>query len=219
MRDNNGGRRLPIDRPVVFSEEEARLIRETRFFEVKAAVTQKVKVLLHQLQHTLQKEIDSAPFPAPPGFDPKNHQYVKGEHLRDFPYLYLDCPKHFKREEMLTFRTLFWWGHFFVFGWILGGADLPRYRRNLLARYDVFSGGEWYLLTADTPWEWRLAPECLLALRPENRDRAAAALAERPFLKLHRYLPLDPALTGEGVIAAARAAFRSGKFLLEGPHG
>jgi len=195
--------------PIRFTIDEHTLIQDTLFFETKVIVSQKVKTLLLQLHLELKKELRGVHFLAPQGFDPKNYQFVKGEHLQAFPYLYLDFPKYFKSQEKLTFRTLFWWGHFFVFSLILEGEHLNQYKINLLDHYTALANQGLFILMTDTPWEWRLESNTLLEIRKENKKEIETALETRPFIKIHRYLKFDhPALRDGTVIEEALQSFR-----------
>lgn len=205
-----------MEQPVRFTPEENILIQDTRFFETKVSVSQKVKTLLKQIHIELKQEIPTNGLITPQGFDSKNFQLVKGEHLLNFPYLYLDFPKHFKNKEMMTFRTLFWWGHFFVFSWFLEGQCLNQYRRNLLEHYELFSNQGLFILMTEKPWEWRLESKYLLEIRKENKQEVAAALETQTFLKIHRYLNFDQTAVREGkVVEEALKAFRLMRPLIE----
>ncbi|HIE66274.1 MAG: hypothetical protein ABGX83_04170 [Nitrospira sp.] len=210
----------PINTPVHFTIEEHALIQDTHFFETKATVSQKVKTLLLQLHFELKEELREISFLAPREFDPENYQFVKGEHLQGFPYLYLDFPKFFKGQEKLTFRTLFWWGHFFVFSLILEGEYLHQYKRNLLDHYIALANQGLFILMTDTLWEWRLDSNTLLEIRKDNKKEVSAALENRPFLKIHRYLVFDhPALKEGTVIEEALQTFRLMSLLVKAPVG
>lgn len=151
----------------------------------------------------------------PQGFDSANFQFVKGEHLLNFPYRYLDFPKHFKNKEMLTFRTLFWWGHFFVFSLMLEGEFLAQYKRNLLTHYGSFSNQEFFILMTETPWEWRMESKYLLEIRTDNQEEVRKALASRTFLKVHRYLKFEEsAVRKRKVVEEALKTFRLLRSLL-----
>ncbi len=198
-----------VSGPVCFTSEEKNLIQDTHFFETKVRVTQKIKTLLHQLKPEIEKEARALKFLSPQGFDPENFQFVKGEHLRDFPYLYLDFPKHFNRTEKFSFRTLFWWGHYFIFSWILEGQYLDHYKKNLLTQYDVLSDQGLSILLTDTLWEWRKNPEFLLEIKSGNKKEVEDVLAGRPFLKIHRYLAFDqPSLLEGTLLEEAMDSFR-----------
>ena len=173
------------------TDTERRLLQDTTFFPAKAAIAEKVKQWLTELRDALRTEMASGCFLAPEGTDVQQGQLVKGEHLLDFPYHYLDCPKYFSQGEMFAYRTLVWWGHHVVFALILQGEHLARYKANLLAAYDQLADRGLSLLMTDTPWEWRQGDAYLLPLLRRNRDVVEAALAGRPFLKLHRCLPFD----------------------------
>jgi len=171
-------------------------------------VSQKVKTLLQQIHLELKKEIPTRGLLVPQGFDSENFQFVKGEHLLNFPYRYLDFPKYFKNKEMLTFRTLFWWGHFFVFALMLEGTSLEQYKRNLLTHYDSFSDHGFFILMTETPWEWRLESKYLLEIRTDNQKEVTSALASRTFLKIHRYLKFEESVVREGrVVGEALKTF------------
>lgn len=102
--------------PIYFTPAERSLIQETHFFQAKAIITKKVKRMLEGLHAALKEELAASSLLAPEGVDTTTGQFVKGEHLHDFPYQYLDLPKYFSHDEKFTFRSLFWWGHHFVLG-------------------------------------------------------------------------------------------------------
>ena len=192
-----------------FTPEEGRLIQDTHFFRTKAAVTVKVKEILRGLHAEIAQELAISKLLAPEGVDLAQGQLVKGEHLLDFPYLYLDFPKLFTQAEKFAFRSLFWWGHFFVFALILEGRHLDRYKSNLLEAYDRVAEGGFSLLLTETPWEWREDPQFLLEIRTDNRRAVASALAFRPFLKIHRYFHFsDPELLEGRIVQAGGETFR-----------
>jgi len=183
------------------TDEERRLLEDTAFFPAKAAIADKVKRWLTELRDRLRLEAETGRFLAPAGTDFQQGQLVRGEHLLEFPYHYLDCPKYFSAGEMFTYRTLVWWGHHVVFALILQGPRLARYKANFLAAYDQLADRELALLMTATPWEWRRGDDYLLPVRRANRDVVAAALAGRPFVKVHRVVPFDHPAIVEGRLA------------------
>ncbi|HEY5649647.1 MAG TPA: hypothetical protein VLB09_07725 [Nitrospiria bacterium] len=195
--------------PLTFSTEELSVIQDTRLFKIKADVTPKIQNLLHQLQAVYSEELSRSSLLMPEGVDTHKGQFVKGEHLLDFPYLYLDFPKLFTTEEKFAFRSLFWWGHYWVFAWILEGGHMRQYKDNLIGAYDQLSGRGLHLLMTDTPWEWRKDPEFSLEIRKDNRDQITAAIQARPFLKIHRYVDFEnPAFVKGDIAREAAEIFR-----------
>lgn len=186
------------------------MLADRRFFPAKARIMAKLRRALEEIQAGIKAELSGAVLLAPEGFDPARAQFVKGEHLEDFPYQYLDCPKHFAGDDALTFRSLLWWGHHAVFALILGGARLPEYKRNLINRYQQVAGHDLHISLAPTPWEWKQGEGHTLPLTPDRKPEVSAVLTGRRFLKLARYVALDSAEVREGRLPAiACETFRS----------
>jgi len=183
--------------------EEVALVADDKFFRVKAAITPKVRAMLEAVHDALKQELAGVPLLAPPGFDPDKRQYVKGEHLEDFPYQYLDFPKHFEGGNTFTFRTLFWWGHHVVFALILEGDGLRSYKQNLINRYGQIADRDFDLCLSPTPWEWKRGQGYTLPLSRDRKSEVAAVLSNRPFFKLARFIPLDDPIIRQGRLAQA----------------
>ncbi len=196
--------------PFSFNSGEIALLTDAQFFRQKAKVSEKIRGQLVGVHGALQDELRRADLIVPASLDPGRHQFVKGEHLEDCPYQYLDCPKHFVGDEKCTFRTLFWWGHHVVCAWIVEGALLKRYKKNLVDRFHQLAGRDLELSTAPSPWEWKRGEGYTLPLRHDRKAQVAAVMAERAHLKIGRYFPLDDDRVRAGDLAgAAREAFQS----------
>ena len=117
-----------------FDAPEIALLGDPAIFRLKARIDAKLRRTLEQVHVELRAECESITLHAPDGFDPAKVQLVKGEHLEDHPYQYLDYPKHFHGETKFTFRTLIWWGHHVVFAWLLEGGHSAGRRFAIAAR-------------------------------------------------------------------------------------
>lgn len=178
---------------MLFTPDEIGLLADAQFFRKKAAMTAKVRAQLEATHHALQAELAGVPLVVPPGFNPNACQLVKGEHLEDFPYQYLDFPKHFDGVNTFTVRTLFWWGHHAVCALLLGGAEIKRYKKHFIDRFHQLAGNGLEVSLAPTLWEWKRGEGYTLPVTHDRKARLAAVLAERSFLKIIRCVPLtDP---------------------------
>jgi len=196
--------------PVVFTETETRLLVDAQFFRQKAAITAKIRGLLEETHRALQAGLDTVTLVTPPGFNSKIHQLVKGEHLEDFPYQYLDYPKHFQDGNTFTFRTLVWWGHHLVCGLLLAGAGVPQYKRHLLGRFHQLAGRGLELSLAPSLWEWKRGEGYTLPITHDRKAQIAAVLAERSFMKVVRCLPFgDPKVQNGQLAQVVSDAFRA----------
>ena len=195
--------------PVLFTPDELRLLGDTTFFREKARIMKKMRMILDGVYDGLQKELKGVELLVPEKFDLKAHQFVKGEHLEDFPYQYLDCFKHFDGEVKFTFRSLLWWGHHIVFALILEGGRLAEYKRNLMNRYGKLAGQGLSLCLGSTPWEWKRGEGYTMELTWERKNELMALLDRRSFVKLARFVPFnDPAVLDGRVPETAVATLR-----------
>jgi hypothetical protein len=195
---------------MLFTDDETALLTDAQFFRKKAAITTKIRAMLEATRGALQSELAGLSLVVPPDFDPTIHQLVKGEHLEDFPYQYLDCPKHFSGANKFTFRTLVWWGHHVVCALLLEGSEIGRYKRQLLGRFHQLAGRELELSLAPSLWEWKRGEGYTLPITHDRKAQVAAMLAERSFLKIVRCVPLEDPRVRDGQLARmACETFRS----------
>lgn len=168
------------------TDEETTLLVDADFFRKKAAITAKIRRALEATHRALQAELGTVALTMPAGCNLAIHQLVKGEHLEDFPYQYLDCPKHFQGGNTFTFRTLVWWGHHVVCAWLLEGSELRQYKRQLLGRFHQVAGQGLELSLAPSLWEWKRGEGYTLPITHDRKAQVAAVLAERSCLKVIR---------------------------------
>lgn len=195
----------PTD-PVVFTPDELRLLGDQTFFRAKAQIMKKMKAILEGVHRGLQHELKGVELLAPEGFNPAACQFVKGEHLEDFPYQYLDFFKHFDGEVKFTFRTLLWWGHHIVFALILEGGRLAQYKKNLMNRYGAVADQGLSLCLGGTPWEWKRGEGYTMELTWERKNELMALLDRRSFVKLARFVPFDDPIVRDGRVPETAAA-------------
>jgi len=199
---------MPV--PLAFTAEETALVADAQFFRKKATISEKIRGQLEAVQTVLRDDLHGLSLQVPDGFDPLRAQLVKGEHLEGCPYQYLDCPKHFHGLDKCTFRSLFWWGHHVAFAWILEGRLIKQYKRNMVDRFHRIAGQQLELSTAPTLWEWKRGEGYTLPMTHDRKAQVAAVLAERTFVKVARFHPLDDRRVSAGDLALlAREAFQA----------
>ncbi|GJL69076.1 MAG: hypothetical protein NPIRA06_17110 [Nitrospirales bacterium] len=183
-----------------FTPDELTLLADREFFRKKAKISLKIKQILEELQERLEAEIALQSLLAPEGFDSQARQFVKGEHLEDFPYQYVDFPRLYTRETKFAFRSLIWWGHHIVFALMIEGPLIKQYRRNLFNRYSEVADRDLCLCLSPSLWEWKYGPGLTLPIARSRRSEVAATLDHRTFFKIARFLPIDDSAMETGTI-------------------
>ncbi|MBK9307801.1 MAG: hypothetical protein IPM58_12100 [Nitrospira sp.] len=195
---------------MLFTNDETALLADAQLFRRKAAITIKIRAQLETTHDALKQELTTLSLDTPPGFDPTLHQLVKGEHLDDFPYQYLDYPKHFSGADKFTFRTLVWWGHHVTCALLLEGVGISQYKRQFLGRFHQVAGHALELSLAPSLWDWNRGEGYTLPITHDRKAQIAAVLAERAFMKVVRCVPLNDRDIQAGQLAqVACSSFRS----------
>lgn len=193
-----------------FTPDELTLLSDQDFFRKKAEISVKIKQVLEHLHDRLEAEIGLHHLLAPEGFDPQASQFVKGEHLENFPYQYVDFPRFYTRENKFAFRSLIWWGHHMVFALIVEGPLVKQYRRNLFNRYSEVADHHLCLCLSPSLWEWKMGPGLTLPITHSRRSEIAATLDHRTFFKIARFFPMhDPAVKTGTIVDEGLKTFQA----------
>lgn len=190
--------------------DEWHVFADHDFFLKKAAISVKLKQTLEELHRLLQSELANHPLLAPEGFDPEAVQFVKGEHLEDCPYQYLDFPRYYTRQDKFAFRSLCWWGHHLVFALIVEGPLVKDYRTNLFNRFLEVADQHLSLCLSSSLWEWKAGAGLTIDITKTRRSEIAAVLDHRTFFKIARFLPIKNLENGnDHIIESGVSTFQS----------
>ncbi|MBS1607118.1 MAG: hypothetical protein JST42_30995 [Bacteroidetes bacterium] len=130
---------------------------------------------------------------------PISPKISKGENYQGLPYVMLDYPRLFGREDVLAIRTFFWWGHAFSVTLHLKGEYLSRYLPLLRDGWVTLAEAGFCIGISDDEWRHEHVEE---NYRPivsaeefggglRGEERAEAEGSGLPFLKLSAACGLD----------------------------
>ncbi|WP_298301280.1 hypothetical protein [Hydrotalea sp.] len=114
-------------------------------------------------------------------FSPKIYN---GENYQGLPWVMLDYPRYFTREEELAIRSYFWWGHYFSITLQMNGAFIPTYAPKL--QQLVFAQTDWFLLTDEDKWQHTIHSNNAIPLVEADLKKMMAM----PFVKVVKKMPL-----------------------------
>ena len=112
----------------------------------------------------------------------------RGENYKGLPWVVLDCPRAFGREDVLAIRTLFWWGHYFSVTLHLKGKYKDMYLPVIREHIHVLAGAGFHLSISDDEWRHELDSH---NYQPIVEGMDTTILDERTFLKLSAKCGLD----------------------------
>lgn len=167
---------------VELSDEEWKVLSNADFLLTKNAVIQKIMQAFSLLAEQYQDIVkwDASNWKEQVYISPK---ISKGEQYEGLPYLMLDYPRQFGKENIFAIRSFFWWGHYFSINLLVKGV----YQEKLLPILADTNLQDWSIDQSETPWSHHPDKnKCLLLKSWQNTESK-----QMPFLKLFKQLPIN----------------------------
>ncbi len=109
----------------------------------------------------------------------------RGENYHGLPYIVLDYPRNFSKEDTFAIRTFFWWGHFFSITLQLSGKYQEKYLPLLTRHFLKGEMKDWFIGVGEDPWEHHFEGDNYQEVSIDTR------LCNKSFIKLATKIPLQ----------------------------
>ena len=176
---------------ITISAKELDLVCNTDIILTKLAIMEKVYQLLGEVslawQHKLS-EFNNILLPALTATPPK---IAKGENYKGLPYVMLDYPRCFEKDNTAAIRLLFWWGNFFSINLHLSGSYQQAASALLLQNFEWLQQNNYWICINNTAWEHHFSGDNFILITAVTREEFAAKLAGDPFVKIAKKTPLS----------------------------
>lgn len=175
------------------SAEEMRLVADPAWILTKNSVMVKAVGMMGELASSYREiwgtcgllGTDDDRSTAFGGIDPGNPKVSRGENYRGLPWVILDYPRIFGREDVLAIRTFFWWGHSFSVTLHLKGRYQALYLPVIQGHLSGLAAAGFQVGISDDEWRHEHTPEVF-------REMAAdEVLGDGDFFKLSAAVGLD----------------------------
>lgn len=181
---------MNTDTKIILSEQELQLACNTDWILTKHKINKAVYQLFGGISEFIQKELINDRAWLPEEVITGLPKINKGENYLQFPYVLLDHPRFFDREDIFALRTMFWWGNFFSCTMLLAGKYKTSYenalRKNLLKRDTHL-----YICTNMDKWDHHFGNDNYCELKNMSQPEIEKIIAEKEFIKIAAHLPLQ----------------------------
>jgi len=164
------------------SQYEMQLVTDAEVLLSKNKIIQTVYTIFGDLAEVYTKDLDRNGFNIP---NKKNAKISKGENYGGLPYVIMDYPGNFSRDNIFAIRSFFWWGHFFSITLHLAGSYLQDYYISINNALEQLGQSGWQINAGDKQWEHHFEED---NYKPIVGD--AIATYDRSFIKLAKKIPL-----------------------------
>lgn len=157
---------------VSLSSFEKELVTNADWILTKNGIIQKVNMLFQQLANEYCKNELIQELPV----DVKNilPKISRGENYEELPYMVLDYPRCFGKEDVFAVRTFFWWGHFFSITLHLKGIYKVQFEKKIADNLAHVLNEEPYINVTDEEWVFNFSTANMLPVsqqefHPQNK--------------------------------------------------
>jgi len=177
---------------VQLSKEEMALVSDPAWILTKNSIMERAVQLMAELsQHYepeltgLRRVVEAAGYILPANWD--RPKISRGENYQGLPYVVLDQPRLFGKEDILAIRTMFWWGHYFMVTLHLKGVMQERFAGELERHAGDLAKAGFHIAMSGDEWRHELEGDNYRLLQTDSIDKSTAY----PFIKLSAKCSLD----------------------------
>ena len=171
---------------IQLTPQELSLVGDRSFFEAKQRISLKIYELLGALKTACEKLPEHQHFHFPEDTDYQPGKISRGENLKGLPYIVLDFPRRFEGNDVFAFRTIFWWGNYVGFHFVLANKMLETYGWEWLKRLS----SSWLFCLHDTPWEHDIDDRSV-AVSGLDSVELKSHFSKKGFLKISQKMELS----------------------------
>jgi hypothetical protein len=183
------------------SAKEMELVMNADWILTKNAVMQKAWQLLESLQERQRNILQSYGALLPHEAVLTSPKISKGENYLGLPYLVLDQPRFFDRENTLAIRTMFWWGNFFSTTLQLSGKYKEQFAQKIFSAIDKLAGDGYYISVSEDEWQHHFGEDNYCALKNISKEKLHDTINNSSFIKLAQKISLEKWEEAEEILA------------------
>jgi len=185
---------------LTLSDGEMQLVSNTGWILTKRKIIDKVNELFGNLSVTFRQLVLAEQEFLPPAVITSAPKIAKGENYQQLPYVLLDYPRCFDKENVFAIRTMFWWGNFFSCTLHISGAYKTMFEQAILKNITLAHATEFYICINEEEWEHHFEPGNYIALDKLTTAEITTIVNKQHFIKmaakfsLHRWSEIDALL-------------------------
>lgn len=174
----------------MLSEDELQLVQNSGWILTKNAIIEKVYTMFGNVAHQLYDHVNARQHSLPDICSANNPKISKGEKYEELPYVMLDYPRYFTREEIVAVRNFFWWGNFFSTTLHVRGTHRHKVAESILDQFEHLTAKQFYLSTEGNEWDHNIESMNYSLLGGYSKTALSDVLGKSNFIKLAVKFPL-----------------------------
>lgn len=182
-----------------FSPHEMKLVGNADWILTKNEILGKIGRLLGRL-NVMQKEIvNRLPQSLPEEILATTAKISRGENYKGLPYLVLDYPRLFTKNNIFAIRSMFWWGRTMSTTLHLSGRWQKHFAATILAHHEVLAEDNSVIATGENEWEHDVTGDGYAPVNSFTKKYFEELISRRPFLKISLFADVNELANGPEV--------------------
>jgi hypothetical protein len=174
---------------IKLSEDELLLVHNAGVILTKNAIIQKIISFFSLIAEEMKTEIEKKQLPA--AITTSTPKISKGENYKGLPYVILDYPRVFTRENIFAVRTMFWWGSYFSVTLHLKGDYQEMFSGSIKRNISYLTENKFSICVSSDQWQHELSEDNYISLSCITENQLDAIIKEKQFLKLSAKAAFD----------------------------
>jgi hypothetical protein len=175
---------------IQLSAEELSLVQNAGWLLTKNTIIEKVFALFGDVAHQMRDDFNARGGILPAEVLVPSPKISKGENYRGLPWVMLDYPRFFNRQDAFAIRTMFWWGHFFSVTLHIKGEYKKQYQQKLLSNFSLLTTKQFYVCVSGEEWRHEFDEDNYKPLTQLNSSAVEKILLANNFCKLSAKISL-----------------------------
>ena len=173
------------------SEEEMELLKNSHWILTKNAIIEKVVLGMAGLLSQMQQKVNDKQSLLYREICDSSGKISRGEKYGGLPYVMLDYPRLFDKENIIAIRTLFWWGNFCSVTLHLKGRYQFLIAKKIHAEMPMLLQHDLYISVSGDEWNHNVSMDNYRPLNSIDSIDLFGILQEAAFLKLTGVVELE----------------------------
>jgi hypothetical protein len=161
------------------SPTEMELVRNADWLLTKNRIIDKVYLLLGDVAGQVRSDFGPAP------------KISRGENYQGLPWVMLDYPRQFTREDVFAVRVFFWWGHFFSITLHVKGSFLQLHKTAILEQLPLLEKYNFHICISDDEWRHEFTIDNFVPVQEVGYTTIQSMLDAAAFCRLSVKIPLE----------------------------
>ena len=180
---------MSIEAKIHLSKLETELIKNKEWILTKHSVINKVYKLFGELNEIYKKISEQEEPFLPEFYKSTGGKISKGENYEGLPYVMLDYPALFSRENIFAIRTMFWWGNFFSITLHISGEKL-KLKGDFFKLLTYLQENNFFVCINEKEWEHSFEIYNYITVKELDQQKLER-ISNKNFFKISKNLELN----------------------------